>query len=293
MSLSTSMLQHPRPASGITAAGNDISASSRLRSAQNMIDLTKKKLFLFDLDGVLTVGKEKPVKLGGTKVIEKIRSKKKKFFVLTNDSTDAVETVLHRLQKFDIPVGENEILTSAKLTAEYVAKKHPKATYFLVGEEGLEKELEREGLKRTKGKKADVVVIGLDRWLTYNKLDRAGEIARNGASIVACHYASVYMFKNRVAMAVGPIVKAVEYASGKKATAIGKPSPLMFELALELAGCTAAETVMIGDQEETDIVGAKKMGITSILVKTGVFTGKEKTAADAVVDNVDDVADSM
>ena len=69
-----------------------------------MIDLSRKKLFLFDLDGVLTAGKEKPVKLGGTKVINKIRaSKGKSFFVLTNDSTDTVETVLERLQRLTSP----------------------------------------------------------------------------------------------------------------------------------------------------------------------------------------------
>jgi ribonucleotide monophosphatase NagD (HAD superfamily) len=47
---------------------------------------------------------------------------------------------------------------------------------------------------------------------------------------------------------------------------------------------------MIGDQEETDIAGARKLGIQSIMVKTGVFTGRERTKADAVVDNVDDIA---
>lgn len=259
-----------------------------------MIDLSRKELFLFDLDGVLTAGKEKPVKLGGTKVINRIRARGKRFFVLTNDSTDTVETVLERLRRFDIPVEKEEILSSAKLTAQYVAKKHPHATYFLVGEKGLEEELDREGLRRTRGSKADVVVVGLDRWLTYNKLDKAGEVARNGASIVACHYARVYMFRNRVAMAVGPIVKAIEYTSSKKAVAIGKPSPLMFELALEMAGCKARDAVMVGDQEETDIVGAKRMGITSIIVKTGVFSrGQTKTAADAVVDTVDDVAEGI
>jgi 4-nitrophenyl phosphatase len=260
-----------------------------------LIDLSKKKLFLFDLDGVLTAGKEKPVKLGGTKVINKIRaSKGKRFFVLTNDSTDTVETVLGRLQKFDIPVKYEEILTSARLTAQYVAKRYPKGTYFLVGERGLEEELNREGLRRTRGKTADVVVVGLDRWLTYNKLDKAAEVARNGASIVACHYARLYMFKNRVAMAVGPIVKAIEYASEKKAVAIGKPSRLMFELALEMAGCKAQDAVMVGDQEETDILGAKRMGITSIMVKTGVYSREQtKTRADAVVDTVDDVSESF
>ena len=259
-----------------------------------MIDLSRKKLFLFDLDGVLTVGKESPRKLGGTKVINKIRAKKMKLFVLTNDSTDTVETVLERLQRFDIPVKYEEILTSAKLTAQYVAKRHPKGTYFLVGERGLEEELNKEGLRRTRGRKADVVVVGLDRWLTYDKLDKAAEVARNGASIVACHYAKLYMFKDRVAMAVGPIVRAVEFASDKKAVAIGKPSRLMFELALEKAGCGPKDAVMVGDQEETDILGARKMGITSIIVKTGVFSrGETKTQADAVVETVDDVADGI
>lgn len=260
-----------------------------------MIDLSKKKLFLFDLDGVLTAGKEEPVKLGGTRVIKKIRSSKgKRFFVLTNDSTDTVETVLERLRRFDIPVKRDEILTSAKLTAQYAAKRHPHGTYFLVGERGLEEELNREGLRRTRGRTADVVVVGLDRWLTYSKLDRAAEVARNGASLVACHNARLYMFKDRVAMAVGPIVKAIEYASGKKAVAIGKPSRLMFELALEAAECRPQDAVMVGDQEETDILGAKKMGMASIMVKTGVYSREEtKTEADAVVDTVDDIAEGI
>jgi 4-nitrophenyl phosphatase len=259
-----------------------------------LIDLSKKKLFLFDLDGVLTAGKESPVKLGGTKVMKKLRAKGKKFFVVTNDSTDTVRTVFERLQKFGIPAREEEILTSARLTAEYVAKKHPKGTYFLIGEKGLDEELRKAGLKRTRGTEADVVVIGLDRWLTYDKLDLASETARNGASIVACHEARLYMYRNRVAMAVGPIVRAVEYASSKRAVAIGKPSRLMFELALEKAGCRSQDAVMVGDQEETDIVGAKKMGITSIMVKTGVYSrGETMTAADAVVETVDDVAEGV
>lgn len=259
-----------------------------------MLDLSRKRLFLFDLDGVLTSGKENPVKLGGTKVIDRIRAKGKRFFVVTNDSTDTVETVFGRLKKFGIPVKYEEILTSAKLTAQYVAKKHPGATYFLVGEKGLEAELKKEGLRRTNGTEADYVVVGLDRWLTYGKLDKAQEAARNGAAIVACHSAKLYMYENRVAMAVGPIVRAIEYASSKRAVAIGKPSRLMFELALEMAGCEPRDAVMVGDQEETDIAGAKKMGITAIIVKTGVYSrGETKTRADAIVETVDDVAESV
>jgi len=255
-----------------------------------MIDLSKKKLFLFDLDGVLLAGKEDPVRLGGAKVIPKIREKGKKLFVLTNDSTDSVETIHKRLGFLKIPVEKHEILSCARLTAEYIAKKYPGGTYFLVGEEGLAEELDMQGLSRTEGGEADVVVVGLDRKLTYDKLDKAAELARNGSEIVSCHAAHVYAFRGRTALAVGPIFKAIEYGSERRGVAIGKPSKLMFRLALEKAGCRARDAVMVGDQEDTDVVGAKKMGIDAVLVTTGVYDGKSKTMAKAVFKTVDDMA---
>jgi HAD superfamily hydrolase (TIGR01450 family) len=256
-----------------------------------MIDLSEKKLFLFDLDGVLLKGKESPVKIGGTLVFDKIRSKGKKLMIITNNSTDAVETILHRLRSRGIEVGEDEILTSARVTAEYIAKKYGAATYFLVGEQGFGKELERAGLKRTFGKKADVVAIGLDRRLTYNKLDKAVQLARGGAHIVANHSARLYMYRRGPAIAVGPILKAVEYGAEKRGFAVGKPHPLMFETAMERTGCSKKQTVMIGDQEDTDVDGANNAGIDSILVLTGVFDGNTKTRAKAIIDSVDRLAE--
>ena len=255
-----------------------------------MIDLSKKKLFLFDLDGVLLAGKEDPIRLGGPAVIGKIRQRGKRLFVLTNDSTDSVETIHSRLGFLGIPVEKDEILSCARLTAEYVAKRHPGGSYFLVGESGLADELDMKGLRRTEGDEAEVVVVGLDRKLTYDKLDKAAELARNGAQIVSCHAAHVYAFRGRTALAVGPLFKAIEYGSEKRGVSIGKPSRLMFRLALEKAGCKPRDAVMVGDQEDTDIVGAKKMGIDGVLVTTGVYDGKAKTVAKAVFKNVDDLA---
>ncbi|MDA4126201.1 MAG: HAD-IIA family hydrolase [Thaumarchaeota archaeon] len=251
--------------------------------------LRDKKLFLFDLDGVFYKGKESRVKIGGTKAIEALRARHKKLYVLTNNSTDTVETIHSRLEEFAVPVKKEEILTSSLLTAEYLRDRHGRVSYFLVGEEGLDLEMKRCGHRRTEGEKAEFVVVGLDRKINYEKLDHAARLARNGAAIVATHNSRLYMYKTGPAMATGPIVKAIEYASQKRSTVIGKPSPLMFRIALERAGCEKGEAVMIGDQADTDIAGAAKAGVDSILVTSGVDQSVGDFQTVATLSNVDDI----
>ncbi len=251
--------------------------------------LQNKKLFLFDLDGVFYKGKESRVKIGGTRAVEALRESGRRLYILTNNSTDAAETVHSRLLEFDIPVKREEVLTSGLLTAEYLRQKHGKVSYFLVGEEGLDYEMKRFGHRRARGEMADFVVVGLDRKVTYEKLDHAARLARGGAGIIATHAARVYMYKTGPAMATGPLVKAIEYASGKRATVIGKPSPLMFSIALERAGCTKAVSVMVGDQTDTDIEGATRAGIDSILVTSGIDASAKGYRPLAILPNVDDI----
>ena len=254
------------------------------------LDLSGKELFLFDLDGVFYKGKESRVKLGGSLVIDRIRSQGKKLFVLTNNSTDTVEKLHSNLVQFGIRVKKDEILTSGRLTAEYIANEYGKASYFLVGEEGFERELRRCGHRRVRGPKADVVAIGLDRFVTYAKLDAATRVAREGADLVASHAARIYMSGAGAALGPGAIVRALEFATQKRATTIGKPSPLMFRIALRKAGCGAREAVMVGDQLDTDVAGAARVGIDSILVLTGIDKSIAGTPALAKFKNVDELA---
>ena len=251
--------------------------------------LSGKSLFLFDLDGVFYKGKESRVKIGGTEAVEALRQAGKKLLVLTNNSTDSAETVHSRLLEFDIPVKLDEVLTSGLLTAEYLRQKHGRVSYFLVGEGGLDSEMKRFGHRRTKGEEADFVVIGLDRKITYDKLDHAARVARNGARIVATHSSRLYMYKTGPAIATGPLVKAVEYASSKRATVVGKPSSLMFTIALERADCTKKDAVMVGDQVDTDLEGAARAGIDSILVMSGVDKDPGRHRPLAVIRDVDEI----
>lgn len=254
------------------------------------LDLSSKRLFLFDLDGVFYKGKERPVKIGGSLVVGTIRSKGKSLFVLTNNSTDTVRTLHRNLVRLGIPVKENEILSSSRLTAEYLKSRYGRVFYYLIGEEGFDRELRRLGHKRVRGRSADVVVVGLDRNVTYSKLDEAAKAAKNGAALVASHAASFYMSRHGAALGPGPLVKALESASGERATVVGKPSPLMFRMALRNGGCSAEEAVMIGDQLDTDVEGATRAGIDSILVLTGIDKSIDGTSALGKIADVDQLA---
>jgi NagD protein len=253
--------------------------------------LRTMRLFLFDMDGVLSVGKENQRYLAGRETIARIKSSGRQAFVLTNDSTRTRHEVHRNLVQLGFEFDIEDILTSSYLTALYLTQKYRrKVKFFLVGENGLLNELEAAGHKFTESN-PDVVVVGFDRGLNYGKLDLALRLLRNGSILIGSYGGAVYMSDNGPALSAGPIIKALEYGSNKKATMIGKPSPRMFRLALERANEKAEYAVMIGDQIETDLIGATKAGVHTILVLTGVETkgsiSRSPMKPELVIENVD------
>jgi HAD superfamily hydrolase (TIGR01450 family) len=256
------------------------------------LKLSSIRIFFFDLDGVLSVGKESPRYLGGRGVVEKIKGSGRKVAVLTNDSTHIRQEILENLHKFGFNFSFEEILTSSYLTAMYLTERFGKASFFLVGEEGLRRELEAVG-HRSSESEPDVVVVGFDRQLTYGKLDQALRHLRAGSRLVGSYGGAVFMSDHGPALSAGPIIKALEYGSGRRAVMIGKPSPRMFRLALRRTNEKPGRAVMVGDQLETDLRGASRAGVHTILVLTGV-EGRESIAGsrikpELVLGRVDDL----
>lgn len=255
--------------------------------------IEKIRTFFFDLDGVLTVGKENPRYLGGREVVNTIKSLGKKALVLTNDSTHPREEILGNLTKLGFNFTLNEILTSSYLAANYLRERFESAGFFLVGEVGLKRELESAGHHATE-LNPQVVVVGFDRKLTYEKLENARRFLKDGALLIGSYGGAVYMSAAGPALSAGPIIKALEYASGKRAIMIGKPSPRMFRLALQQVLEKPVSAVMVGDQIETDLIGARRAGVHTILVLTGVETrdtvSHSKTKPDMLLENVDDLS---
>ena len=254
------------------------------------------QVFFFDLDGVLSIGKENPQYLGGRELIAKIKSSGKKASILTNDSTHTRIEIQQNLARLGFSFDLQEILTSSYLTALYLTKRFDKTGFFLVGEEGLRRELESAGHYQTEDR-AKVVVVGFDRKLSYEKLDKALRILKNGAILIGSYGGAVFMSDSGPALSAGPIIKALEYASGKRAIMIGKPSPRMFRLALLHAKEKASKAVMVGDQIETDILGAKRAGVHTVLVLTGVENrdsiSRSKIKPDMIVESLDELMKYM
>jgi HAD superfamily hydrolase (TIGR01450 family) len=246
-------------------------------------------VFLFDLDGTLCVGKENPRYLGGKQVVEKLKGLGRKTFILTNDSTHLREEIHRNLTKLGFSFAIDEVLTSSYFTAQYLTERFGNASFYLIGENGLRRELEAAG--HYASAEPEVVVVGLDRQLSYEKLDKGMQLLRGGARLIGSYGGSVYMSDSGPALSAGAVIKALEFASGKKAVMIGKPSPRMFTLALQLAKEKASKAVMIGDQIETDIVGARKAGVHTILVLTGVETresvNRSKIKPDITIENLE------
>lgn len=108
---------------------------------------------------------------------------------------------------------------------------------------------------------------------SYKNLNSAFRTLLNGAQLLAV--ANNRYFKdddNEMSMDAGGFVSALEYASGVKAQIIGKPSTEFYKLAAAALNAQPNECVMIGDDIESDIEGAQKAGMFSILVKTGKFS---------------------
>ncbi len=256
------------------------------------MNLERMRVFFFDLDGVLTVGKENPRYIGGREVVAKIKHEGKKAMVLTNDSTHTCEEIHENLTRLGFQFNLDDILTSSSLTAMYLTEQFGHASFFLIGEEGLRRELLAAGHEPSQGNPT-VIVVGFDRQLTYSKLDDALRVLKKGAKLIGSYGGAVYMSDHGPALSAGPIIKALEYASGQKAIMVGKPSPRMFKLALMRASGKAANAVMIGDQLETDILGAERAGVHTILVLTGVESResvrRSRIRPELIVDSADDL----
>ncbi|MBE0439731.1 MAG: HAD family hydrolase [Gammaproteobacteria bacterium] len=239
---------------------------------------------IIDMDGVLWHGNN-PID-GIIDFFATLRQLQTPFVLATNNASLTQQQYVDKLANMGVSVAIDEILTSSMATARYLVTHLPPEMRraFVIGEQGLRQPLLDAGFFLTelyqvnqpdKGildQGADIVVSGLDRQLTWDKLATATLNIKAGAHFFATNADTTLPTELGDVIGNGGTIAALEAATGVKPTSIGKPQPILYEQALELLGSTRERTIAIGDRLDTDILGAVNAGMRSILVLTGIST---------------------
>jgi 4-nitrophenyl phosphatase len=245
-----------------------------------MEPFTGIRALIIDMDGVLWHGNiPQP---GLTEFFAVVRDRSIPFILATNNASHTPSEYIAKLARMGVTVGESEILTSGMATAQYLSECYdPQTTrIFVIGEDGAKQPLLKRGFTLTglyeigggeaTKKGADLVVCGKDRGLTWDKLATATLNIRDGAKLIGTNGDTTLPTDLGITHGNGAILAALQAATGVVPVIVGKPEPIMYRQAIAALGASPAETVAIGDRLDTDILGAVRAGIRSLMVLSGI-----------------------
>ena len=245
---------------------------------------------LLDIDGVLVVSWE-PLP-GAVDAARALREAGLAIRYLTNTTSRTRADVGRTLRAAGFSLDDGEILTAAVATAEYLRRAHP-AARCLVLNAGPPDDLGRLRLVGP-GEPAEVLIIGSGGPpFSWEALNTAARALVDGAELVAMHGSLTWNTKDGLCLDGGAYAVALERATGRHATVVGKPSPTMFHEALAGLGLDASEAVMVGDDLANDVLAAQRVGMRGVLVRTGKFRAETLDASterpDVVLGSIADV----
>lgn len=262
-----------------------------------MNKLSKIETFLLDLDGTFYLGDQLyPWSLPFVNACERLH---KRFIFVTNNSSQNGDHYVQKLRKMGVAITDQQVFTAGQATIFYLKKyDYPKRLYLL-GTPALEEEFRAAGFILTE-KDPEIVVLGFDLTLTYEKLERACFFIRQGLPFIATHPDLNCPTPEGPIPDCGSMIALITASTGVKPKIIGKPFPEMIEALRERYGLEDPSTVaMVGDRLYTDIAMGNAAGITSILVLSGetkledVDATNAETRPDVIVENLGEIVKGL
>ena len=248
----------PRPVEGM---GDD--ASPGTEEQRELLE--SAELVLIDLDGCLAFGNEQHPAAGAF-----LMRYDGRYAILSNNSSETPEGLARILAGNGLKVDPRRMLLAGSLTVDLLAAKHIERRIYLLASDAIRSYARASGL-RLSPEIAEVVALARDTTLTYDKLDQAIASLYSGAELILSNPDMTHPGLDRLpVLETGAILQLFRACiPDLPFTVVGKPSRRMFDMALARYGGRAANTVMIGDNAETDGAGARGAGITPILVGPG------------------------
>ena len=232
---------------------------------------------LVDLDGTLYVGDD-PVR-GAREAVGRLKSSGLVLRYVTNTTRKPRREVSEHLRSLGFEVEEEEIFTPARAAAALIGEK---SCFPLVDESLLE---DLAGIMLTEDRPDHVLVGDLGEGFSYDRLNAGFRYLMDGAELIALQRNRYWRTEDGLALDAGPFVAALEYASSKSATIVGKPEQGFFQLALEDMGLRSHEVAVVGDDAEADVAGGQAAGLKGVQVKTGKYRPGAGGAPDLMLDS--------
>ena len=234
--------------------------------------LRGKSGFICDMDGVIYHGD--CILPGALEFVDWLKTENKNFLFLTNSSERSPRELKEKLDRLGIQVEASHFYTSAQATASFLASQRPGGSAYVIGEAGLTNALYEGGFSMNEIN-PDYVVVGETRSYSYEKIERAVNLVRNGAKLIGTNPDLTDSMGKDIAPGTGSLIAPIELATGIKAYFLGKPNPLMMRHGRKILGCSRKETAIVGDRMDTDIIAGIHSSIDTVLVLSGVTTQKD------------------
>jgi len=244
---------------------------------------------IFDLDGVLEFqGKAYP---GAVELLDSLRRRGVPIRILSNSTLKSRKSCTEKLNKNGFTVYQHEVITASFATARYLETLNPKSCWVMLKGEGLE---EFHNFRHDPDNPEYVVLGDFREDFNFQNLNKALRFLFKGARLIVMITETTDKSMGELELTVGAYGKMLEDAAGIKATYIGKPNRYIFDITLDTMGnIERSKILMVGDRIKPDILGAKKAGLKTALVKTGEFRESDleslAIAPDYIFDSVREV----
>jgi len=233
--------------------------------------------YVFDLDGTVYLGEA--LLPGAKRTIETLRRAGCRLAFVSNKPVDTRQSYADKLTRLGLPTSVDQIVNSSQVLVRELSATAPRARVFPIGERVLIDELVAAGFRlcETPGE-IEYVIASFDRTFVYRKLQIAFDAIRAGAHLIATNGDAYCPVPGGGEPDAACIIAAIEACTGHKVEQIyGKPSPLMARTAMAIVGTRPADSIMVGDRLETDILMGIQAGMATALPLTGATT-REKLA---------------
>ncbi len=242
--------------------------------------LREKRLFLLDMDG--TIYQEDRLFDGTKELLRRILALGGKYVFITNNSSKSVADYIEKVRRLGIETTEDCFFTSAQATAMLLRERYPNATVYCQGTKSLLRELTAYGIRVTEEvtDEVGVILVGFDTELTSQKLRNTCELLLRDIPFYATNPDLVCPVSFGYVPDCGSMCMMLKNATGREPIYIGKPAPMMVDIARQRYHARREETVVVGDRLYTDIAAGVNAGVTSICVLSGEATERDILTSD-------------